>query len=101
MAFTPDSPFPKTRGHVIKSKDWNDAITEVQRMESDVITLQDIFQFKVDEVTRDRVVVGSLCSTGLRPAFLHKFEKRGVSLPTSLFAKAPQMVSDMSAAVGR
>ena len=36
------------------------AITEVQRMESEVITLQDIFEFKVDEVTTDRVVVGSL-----------------------------------------
>src|SRR5215203_514989 len=34
MAFTPDSPFPKTRGHVIKSKDWNDAITEVQRLDT-------------------------------------------------------------------
>jgi pilus assembly protein CpaF len=60
-------------------------ITEVQRMESDVITLQDLFQFKVDQVTQDRVVVGKLCSTGIRPTFLHKFEKRGVSLPISLF----------------
>jgi hypothetical protein len=34
MAFTPDSPFPKSRGHVIKSKDWNDAITEVQRLDT-------------------------------------------------------------------
>jgi|SRR5215211_9291046 len=34
MVFTPDSPFPKTRGHVIKSKDWNDAITEVQRLDT-------------------------------------------------------------------
>jgi pilus assembly protein CpaF len=60
-------------------------ITEVQRMESEVITLQDIFEFKVDQVTSDRVVIGSLHATGLRPAFLHKFEKRGVSLPNSLF----------------
>ena len=35
------------------------AITEVQRMESDVITLQDIFEFKVEQVTADRVVIGS------------------------------------------
>jgi pilus assembly protein CpaF len=62
------------------------AITEVQRMESEVITLQDIYDFKVDHVTPDRTVVGSLCSTGLRPTFLHKFEKRGVSLPVSLFS---------------
>jgi pilus assembly protein CpaF len=61
------------------------AITEVQRMESDVITLQDIFEFRVEHVTEDRAVVGSLRSTGLRPTFVHKFEKRGVSLPVTLF----------------
>jgi pilus assembly protein CpaF len=62
------------------------AITEVQRMESDVITLQDIFEFKVERVTPDRVVIGSLSPTGLRPSFLHKFEKRGITLPISLFS---------------
>jgi pilus assembly protein CpaF len=62
------------------------AITEVQRMESDVITLQDIFEFKVSEVTSERIVVGNLCPTGLRPTFLHKFEKRGIKLPVSLFS---------------
>src|SRR6266508_1152937 len=61
------------------------AITEIQRMESDVITLQDLFTFKVDHVTPERMVVGSLAPTGMRPAFLHKFEKHGVSLPNSLF----------------
>jgi hypothetical protein len=34
MVFTPDAPFPKSRGHVIKSKDWNDAITELQRLDT-------------------------------------------------------------------
>jgi pilus assembly protein CpaF len=62
------------------------AITEVQRMESEVITLQDIFEFKVERVTQDQVVMGSLRATGLRPTFLHKFEKRGVALPISLFS---------------
>jgi len=31
-------------------------------------------------------VIGDLEATGLRPSFLYKFEKRGVSLPTDLFA---------------
>jgi pilus assembly protein CpaF len=61
------------------------AITEVQRMESEVITLQDIFEFKIREITSERIIVGSLQPTGLRPAFLSKFEKRGVSLPVGLF----------------
>jgi len=71
------------------------AITEVQRMESDVITMQDIFEFKVDRVTADRVVVGNLESTGLRPTFLHKFEKRGVSLPVSLFNTGRGRLSEL------
>jgi pilus assembly protein CpaF len=62
------------------------AITEVQRMEGEVITLQELFEFKIDQVTSDRVVMGALVSTKLRPTFLHKFEKRGVALPVSLFA---------------
>ncbi len=61
------------------------AITEVQRMESEVITLQEIFAFKLDGVRQDRTVVGKLQATGLRPTFLHKFEKRGISMPNDLF----------------
>jgi pilus assembly protein CpaF len=60
------------------------SITEVQRMESDVITLQEIYSFNVQSVTPERVVIGSLEPTQLRPTFLHKFEKRGVALPEGL-----------------
>ncbi len=70
------------------------AITEVGRMESEVITLQDIFEFKVEQVTSDRVVIGSLRSTGLRPTFLHKFEKHGVALPAGLFSDPRAHVAD-------
>jgi pilus assembly protein CpaF len=65
------------------------AITEVQRMESDVITLQELFAFKVERVTGERVVIGSLKPTGLRPTFLHKFAKRGVELPNDVFSGEP------------
>jgi pilus assembly protein CpaF len=62
------------------------SITEVGRMESDVVTLSELFKFKVDEVQADRTVVGSLRSTGLRPTFIDKFDRRGISLPTQLFS---------------
>jgi hypothetical protein len=59
-------------------------------MEADVVTLQDLFTFKFGEVASDGKIVGQLCSTGLRPASLHKFEKRGIALPLSMFhAGAP------------
>jgi pilus assembly protein CpaF len=70
------------------------SITEVGRMESEVITLQDIYSFKVEQITEDRTVVGSLQATGLRPNFLHKFEKRGVRLPNSLFAPSRPTLAD-------
>jgi pilus assembly protein CpaF len=61
------------------------AITEVQRMEAEVVTLQDLFSFKYGEMAADGKIVGNLVCTGLRPASLHKFEKRGVTLPLSMF----------------
>ena len=70
------------------------AITEVQRMESDVVTLQDIYEFKVDGVDQLGKVAGRLLPTGLRPTFEHKFRKHGLELPADLFAPAyPRAVS--------
>jgi pilus assembly protein CpaF len=65
------------------------AITEVQRMESDVITLQDIFEFKIEGFAADGTINGKLHATGLRPIFLTKFEKRGIELPAGLFSHRP------------
>jgi pilus assembly protein CpaF len=61
------------------------AMTEVQRMESEIITLQDLYEFKIEQVLPDRTVLGKLEPTGLRPNFVHKFLKRGVDLPPSMF----------------
>jgi pilus assembly protein CpaF len=60
------------------------AITEVQHMESDVITLQDLFAYEVDSVGNGQAAVGSLKGTGLRPLFLEKFARRGVKLPAAI-----------------
>jgi pilus assembly protein CpaF len=75
-------------------------ITEVQRMESDIIGLQPLFDFKVDSVTAERNVVGSLRATGLRPTFLDKFEKRSIKLPANLF-QVPQPVQHVSPLAAR
>jgi pilus assembly protein CpaF len=62
------------------------SIAEVQRMESEIITLEDLFKFRVDSVRPDRSVVGRLEPTGIHPTFVEKFQKRGVELPLSIFA---------------
>jgi pilus assembly protein CpaF len=65
------------------------AIAEVMRMESDVITLQEIFTFKQQQITGDGKVIGRLMATGLRPTFLDKFERYGVALESSMFNGKP------------
>jgi pilus assembly protein CpaF len=60
------------------------AITEVQRMESDVITMQDLFAYEVDSVGNGGDGMGSLKGSGLRPLFLEKFARRGVKLPAAI-----------------
>jgi pilus assembly protein CpaF len=60
------------------------AITEVQRMESDIITLQDLFRFEMDAVGEGHSHVGALKGSGLRPLFLEKFARRSVAIPACL-----------------
>ncbi|GAA5030638.1 CpaF family protein [Terrabacter aeriphilus] len=64
------------------------AITEVLGMESDVITLQDIFVFDYsagrDEKGR---FLGQLVPTGIRPKFAEDLADHGVELPPALFAR--------------
>jgi pilus assembly protein CpaF len=63
-------------------------IAEVQRMEGEMITLQNLFEFKIDRIDGDRRIVGSLQPTGLRPSFLGKFEQHGIDLPLDLFGNS-------------
>jgi pilus assembly protein CpaF len=62
-------------------------ITEVQGMEGDVITLQDVFLFDygmgVDEDGRFK---GQLKATGVRPRFAEKLQDLGIRLAAELFA---------------
>jgi pilus assembly protein CpaF len=54
------------------------SITEVQRMESDVITLQELFDYEIDPTLGESG--GVLRPTGLRPT-APKFERKAVKLP--------------------
>ena len=61
-------------------------ITEVDHLESDIVTLQDLFLFDfhagVDEHGRYR---GVLRSTGLRPRFADTLADRGIRVPPAVF----------------
>jgi pilus assembly protein CpaF len=75
--------------HQMRFKDGSRRIThvtEVERMEGEVVTLQDIFIFDnsagFDESGR---VLGRLRSTGLRPKFLEKLSDQNVAIDPTLF----------------
>ncbi len=54
------------------------SVTEVQRMESDMITLQDLFDYRIDPGVGESG--GVLRPTGLRPTS-PKFERKAIKLP--------------------
>jgi pilus assembly protein CpaF len=75
-------------------------ITEVLRMESDVITLQDIFVAKPpdeDSVSQAHMPVpgkgllAPLACTGLKPHFLEKMAANGVTLPMNFFEQETEL----------
>ena len=60
-------------------------ITEVQHMEGDVITTQDLFRFEQTGMDEDGKLTGHFVSTGMQPSFMEKFQTNGVELPEDFF----------------
>jgi len=62
-------------------------ITEVQGMEGEIITLQDLFQFDFsmgfDEKGKSR---GAIKPTGLKPRFLNRLNDIGIDIPSEVFS---------------
>jgi len=61
------------------------SITEVHRMEADMITLQPLYEFKAEGVDEHGKIVGGLRPTSIRPLVLGKLERRRIDVPTWLF----------------
>src|SRR5205823_5042777 len=59
-------------------------ITEVQGMEGEKITLQDVFLFEQEAFENGRVV-GTIKPTGVRPKFMPKIEEAGITLSPTIF----------------
>jgi pilus assembly protein CpaF len=62
------------------------AITEVQGMEGDIVTLQDIYRWEFSGGGRESAQShGALRPTGLRPKLVDKLHEAGIDLPPKLF----------------
>jgi pilus assembly protein CpaF len=58
---------------------------EIVGMEGDMITMQEIFAYRMMGLTDDRKVKGKFATSGIRPKFMSRLEEMGVNLPASLF----------------
>jgi pilus assembly protein CpaF len=63
-------------------------ITEVQGMEGNVITLQDIYVYRQTGVEKDGTVKGKFEATGIRPKFIDKLIAGGITLSAEIFEPA-------------
>jgi pilus assembly protein CpaF len=79
--------------HVSRLKDGTRRIThvtEVEGMEGEIITLQDLFLFDYGMgVDDDGRYKGRLKPTGIRPTFSEELENQGIRLPADLFDPEP------------
>lgn len=70
------------------------AITEVQGMEGDVVTMQDIFRFEQDGVGQSGKAYGRIVSTGVRPGFLDRLRAAGTVVDNNWFTPQDLMVDE-------
>lgn len=74
------------------------SITEVQGMQGETITLQEVFAFKEKGFDKNRKIVGEFQATGLIPKFIEKFEQRGIVIPKDLFSNDRPKANDQQTA---
>lgn len=61
-------------------------ITEVVGMEGDIITLQDIFCYKIEGMDASGKLKGSFLATGIRPSFADKVAEMGIMMRDDWFS---------------
>lgn len=65
------------------------SISEVQGMQGEVVTQQEVFRFVERGFDKNRKIIGEFQATGLVPKCIEKFERRGLIIPKSLFSNTP------------
>lgn len=77
--------------HVSRMSDGKRKITSIQEitgMESDIITMQEVFIYEQTGVAPDGTVLGHFRATGIRPKFVERLRVHGISVPDDLFDPA-------------
>jgi pilus assembly protein CpaF len=58
---------------------------EIVGMEGEMITMQEIFSYRMMGLTEDRRVKGKFITSGIRPKFMTALEAMGIQLPNQVF----------------
>ena len=61
------------------------SVSEITGMESDIITMQEIFVFEKSGISQDGKVLGRFRATGVRPKICERLKASGINLPTEMF----------------
>ena len=61
------------------------SISEITGVEGDVISMQEIFNFKKTGLAENGAVLGEFAATGIRPRLTERLAASGVNLPSSMF----------------
>ena len=62
------------------------SLYEITGMEGDIITMQELFQFRRESTDDRGVIHGNYWATGLRSKFVTTLATRGIHLPRELFS---------------
>lgn len=61
------------------------SVSEINGMEGEVITMQDIFRFKMEGRDENNRVIGHFEATGIRPRTMEELTNHGITLSSDLF----------------
>jgi len=61
------------------------SVCEINGMESDVITMSELFKFERQGIDKEGGVIGALKPTGIIPSFQQQMVRKGIDLPVELF----------------
>jgi pilus assembly protein CpaF len=70
------------------------AVAEVQGMEGDVVTMQDIFRFEQEGIGAAGQAFGRIVSTGVRPGFLDRLRAAGAVVDNDWFSPRDLMTDE-------
>jgi pilus assembly protein CpaF len=70
------------------------SVTEIQGMEGDTVTMQDIFKFEQRGITSSGKAYGEIVSTGLRPGFLERLRSSGCNVSPDMFERRVLVADD-------